>query len=426
MAVGIPEPAFGVGIEGPHFSDDKWVSPLYWSDEVQSTVSPPTKVRIHDVTLRDGEQAPRVVFTPAEKILIAKELDKLGVYSIEPGFPTSGEDIEVLNELVSMDLSSKIVPIARIKEQDVRACIEAKPHGLILEMGINPFLLRDVFKRTPEDLIEETAVYAKEAGDQGLYVEFMGWDVMRIADREYILGFFTELAEKAALDRITIADTFGMAHPLATFNLIRDLKARTGLPAGLHIHNDFGLANANSVMAVSAGADTIHSSVNGIGERAGNVATEEVSVALQMLMNVDCGIDLTQIATVSKIVETLSRVPVARNKPIVGGGLFEVESGIVVGLIEKLKKTPLGGEVFFPFKPRIVGRPPHTVLAGRGVGGQSIRLFLEQRGIRGSDGAVRRIMERIKSLALVFKDAVPDRLLDQIIDEETNDAAHGD
>lgn len=418
MAKNIPDPAFGVSIEGPHFSEDKWVSPLYWSEEVQSAITPPEKVLIHDVTLRDGEQAARVVFTVEEKILIAQELDKLGVHSIEPGFPTSPEDVEVLNELVKMGLSSKIVPIARIKEQDVRACLEANPHGVLLEMGINPFLLRDVFKRTPEDLIAETAEYAKSANKQGLYVEFMGWDVMRIPDREFVLKFFADLSEKAPLDRITIADTFGMGHPLATFNLIRDLKTRTGLPVGFHIHNDFGLATANSVMAISAGADMIHSSVNGIGERAGNVATEEIAMALQTLMNIDCGIDLSHLATVSKVVEHLSRVPLARNKPIVGEGLFEVESGIVVGLIEGLKKTPLGGEVFFPFKPAMVGRDPYTVIAGRGVGGKSVRLFLEQRGIEADDETVKNIVERIKALGLIFKDAVPPRMVDEIINEE--------
>jgi isopropylmalate/homocitrate/citramalate synthase len=138
-----------------------------------------------------------------------------------------------------------------------------------------------------------------------------------------------------------------------------------------------------------------------------------------MLMGIDAGINLSHIMDVSKIVEHLSRMPVARNKPIVGDGLFEVESGIVVGLIEGLKKTPLGGEVFFPFKPAIVGRGPHVVIPGRGVGGRSIRLFLEQRGIEADDATVRRLVDRIKETALIFKDAVPDRLVDQIIAEET-------
>ena len=416
-------PAFGVTLDGPYFSDEKWVSPLYWAGEVQAAISPPAKVLIHDVTLRDGEQAARVVFTTAEKILMARELDKLGVHSIEPGFPTSAEDVEVLHELVRMGLRARIVPIARIKPQDVRACIDARPHGVVLEMGLNPFLLRDVFRTTPESLVAETAEYAQEAKRAGLYVEFMGWDVMRIPSLDYLERFFSNLAAKAPLDRVTIADTFGMGHPLATFNLVRDLRRWTGLPVGFHIHNDFGLATANSVMAVSAGADMVHTSVNGIGERAGNAATEEVAMALQLLMNIDCGIDLARIASVSAVVEHVSRMPLARNKPIVGAGLFEVESGIVVGLIEQMKQTPFGGELFFPFKPRIAGRGAHTVLAGRGAGSKSVRLFLAERGIEADDETVKRILERIKALALVFKDALPERYLQQILDEETRPAA---
>jgi isopropylmalate/homocitrate/citramalate synthase len=418
-----PEPAFGVSIEGPHFSEDKWVSPLYWSEEIQKAINPPERVLIHDVTLRDGEQAARIVFTPEEKILIARELDRLGVHSIEPGLPTSKEDIDVLRELVSLDLRAKIVPLSRIKEEDVQRCIEARPHGVVLEMGLNPFLLRDVFETTPEALLDRTTDLANEAHRAGLYVEFMGWDVMRITDREFVLRFFEQLTQRAPIDRVTIADTFGMGHPFAIFNLIRDLKLRTNKPVGLHIHNDFGLATANSVMAVSAGADMIHSSVNGIGERAGNVATEEIAMALQLLMGIDAGIDLSCIANASKLVEHLSRMPVARNKPIVGEGLFEVESGIVVGLIEDLKKTPLGGEAFFPFKPAIVGRGAHVVIPGRGVGSRSIRLFLEQRGIEADDETVHRLVDRIKKMALVFKDAVPDRFVEQIIAEEIRRSA---
>ena len=413
-------PAFGVALNGPYFTEDKWVSPNFWSDEVQTAISPPKSVLIHDVTLRDGEQAARVVFTPSEKILMAIELDKLGVHSIEPGFPTSSEDIEVLNALVDAKLRARIVPIARIKPQDVRACIDAKPYGVILEMGINPFLLRDVFRTTPERLIEETTDYAREAKRAGLYVEFMGWDVMRIPSRDYVQRFFSELVQKAPLDRVTIADTFGMGHPMAIFNLVRDLKKWTGLPVGFHIHNDYGMATANCVMAISAGADMIHSSVNGIGERAGNVATEEVAMALQHLMNIDCGIDLSRIAAVSEIVAHISRMPIARNKPIVGAGLFEVESGIVVGLIEQMKQTPFGGELFFPFKPAVVGRPPHTVLAGRGAGSKSIHLFLQERGIEADHALVKRILDRIKDLALVLKDALPERYLNQIISEEAD------
>ena len=411
-------PAFGVEIDGPWFDEEKWVSPFFWSDEVQAAIAPPAKVLIHDVTLRDGEQAARVVFTPEEKILLAREIDRLGVHSIEPGFPVTPEDVEVLDELVKADLRAKIVPIARVKAGDVRACVDAKPHGVLLEMGINPFLLRDIFNTTPERLIDEVADYAAEIKSAGLYLEFMAWDVLRIPSRDYVERFFRALVERADFDRVTIADTFGMGHPLAIFNLIRDLRAWTGCPVGFHIHNDYGLATADSVMAISAGADMIHSSVNGIGERAGNVATEEAAMALQHLMNVDCGIDLTRIESVSQLVAHISRMTVARNKPIVGEGLFEVESGIVVGIIEHLKNSPFGQELFFPFKPHVAGRSPHSVIAGRGSGGKSINVFLDRLGLQADPATVGRINARVKGLALILKDALTDKQVERIIREE--------
>ncbi len=321
------KPAFGVQLEAPYFTKDKWVAPYFFTPEIQAEITPPAKVRIHDVTLRDGEQAPRIAFPPAEKIFIAQALDRLGVHSIEPGLTATAEDREVIKTLTGMGLKSKIVPLCRVKEEDVKACLDLHPDGALVEIAINPFLLRDVYNKSPEKLIDEVVEYSTEFRKQGMYVEFMGWDAFRIPDFGYLERFFSTLAQKAPLDRITVADTFGMSHPFAMFKFIRKMRAWTGLPIGLHIHNDFGMATALSVMAISAGADEIHSAINGIGERAGNVATEEVAFALQHLYNIDAGIDLSQIANVSEIVAETSKVLRSRNKPLVGSGLFEVGIG---------------------------------------------------------------------------------------------------
>ena len=417
----IKNPAFGVNIEAPYFTKDKWVSPYYYAPDVQSEVTPPAKVHIHDVTLRDGEQAPRIAFTPGEKILIATELDKLGVHSIEPGLPATPEDREVIQQLMGMGLKSRIVPLCRVKEGDVKACLDLKPDGVLLEIAINPYLLRDVYKKTPDGLIDEVAEYAKEFKKQGRYVEFMGWDAFRVPV-EYPERFFTKFAEKVPVDRITVADTFGMAHPLAMFKFIRKMRQWTGKPIGLHIHNDFGLATGNSVMAVSAGADMVHTSVNGIGERTGNVATEEVALALQHLFGIDCGIDLSKLANISEIVAEISKVERARNKPVGGSGIFEVESGIIVHVIESLAQTEVGRYGMHPYKPSITGREEIVIVAGRGTGHHSTKRFLEQRGIEADQETIERITERIKQAALLMKNALPKSFLDEIIAEETGAA----
>ena len=418
----LKNPAFGIDLEPPYFTKEKWVSPYYFAPDVQSELTPPKKVLIHDVTLRDGEQAPRIAFTPDEKILIALELEKLGVHSIEPGLPATEEDRQVIKQLTGMGLRSKIVPLCRVKAEDVQACLDLRPDGVLLEIAINPYLLRDVYKKTPESLIDEVAEYAAQFRREGRYIEFMGWDAFRVP-AEYPERFFTRFAQKVDVDRITVADTFGMSHPLSMFKFIRKMRQWTGKPIGLHIHNDFGLATANSVMAITAGADMVHSSVNGIGERTGNVATEEISFALQHLFNIDCGIDLKHIANVSEVVAEISKVERARNKAVVGPGIFEVESGIIVHIIDNLSRSEVGRYGIHPYRPDTVGRDDLQIVAGRGTGHHSVRIFLENRGIEPNDDLIERITARIKEAALLLKNALPKSFLDQIIKEELKRAS---
>jgi isopropylmalate/homocitrate/citramalate synthase len=178
-------------------------------------------------------------------------------------------------------------------------------------------------------------------------------------------------------------------------------------------------------MAISAGAETVHSSINGLGERTGNVATEEIAFALQHLFNIDAGIDLSQIAVISEIVAEISKVPRARNKPMVGSALFEVESGIVVHVLESMKAAGLGAYSVFPFDPKAVGREELVVIAGRGTGRHTVEMFLAERGLKADEATIARITERIKNTGLVLKNALPKSLLDEIITEEVgrSDAA---
>ncbi len=213
--------AFGVNLEAPYFNENRWVSPFNWWPEVRDKMHNPDKVHLHDVTLRDGEQTARIAFTVDEKIFLAQQLDKLGVHSIEPGLPATPEDKEVIKTLSSMGLRAKIVPLVRVKEEDVQATIDAKADGMLLEFGINPYLLKFVYKITPEQLIQQIIEFSKAGKEAGMYVEFMGWDAFRIPDENYLQNFFTTIAEQGAIDRITVADTFGMGHPLATYEFIK-------------------------------------------------------------------------------------------------------------------------------------------------------------------------------------------------------------
>ncbi len=415
-----PEAAFGYELKEPYFNEHRWVSALNGISEVKNQIDSPEKVLIHDVTLRDGEQTARIVFTPEEKLFLAQEIDALGVHSIEPGLPATPEDQQVIAELVKMDLNANIVPLVRVMESDVRASLDANVDGLLLEFGINPFVMRDVYNTDPDSLIDQIAEYSCEAKNAGKYVEFMGWDVTRIPDIKFLEEFFSKLVERAKLDRITIADTFGMGHPLTTYHLIKELKRWTGKPVGYHIHNDFGMATANSIMAVSAGADMIHGSMNGLGERSGNAATEEVAVVLQHLLDIDAGIDLSRLKPLSDLVTEISKARPARNKAIVGEGLFEIESGIVVHAQSKLEKAGFR-DAAFPFSPQTVGHHPQEIVYGRGTGNHSVRQMVADKGLKASDEQIANITRTVKSSALHVKNGLPETYINQIVHDELSD-----
>ena len=258
----------------------------------------PKSVEIHDVTLRDGEQTARIVFTPQEKIEIAKELDALGVASIEPGLPATAEDREVISALASMDLHAKVKPLVRVRQEDVVHAIECHADAIVLEFGINPFLLKVVYGVTPDG--------ARRAGDRVLERR----QECRNGGRVHGLGHLSHpdpgLREAvlradpgAGVDRPSDGQRhFRQAHPSAVAHMFGELTSWfPGLPLGLHVHNDFGLATATALVALTSGASSLHTSVNALGERAGNVATEEVAVALEYLLGIDAGIDLSRLDT---------------------------------------------------------------------------------------------------------------------------------
>jgi 2-isopropylmalate synthase len=379
----------------------------------------PERLIIHDVTLRDGEQTARVAFTVEEKLFLAQEMDKLGIPSIEPGLPATEEDREVIRTLSQMKLRSRITPLVRVREDDLQATIACGAPGMVLEFGINPFLVKHAYNLTPEQLIEKIAVMSRRAKDEtGMYVEFMGWDTFRIPSLDYIKRFFGEILERGAIDRITVSDTFGMAHPLAMQFFVKKLREWfPQTPLGLHIHNDYGQATASAMMAIAAGVDEVHTSVNNLGERAGNVATEEVAVAAEHLLGVPTGIHLEGLYRLSQMVAEISKIRPASNKPIVGPGLFEVESGIVIHILRQFRATPLGDVALFPFPPALVGREGPSLVAGRGTGRNFVEMTLEQMGIRASDAQVEEIVRRVKATALRIKNALPQAVYEGIVRE---------
>jgi 2-isopropylmalate synthase len=416
----MPAPeAFGIHLEGPYFGEGRWVSPLNYLPEVRDAMSLPERLIIHDVTLRDGEQTARIAFTVEEKLFLAQEMDKLGIPSIEPGLPATEEDREVIRTLSRMKLRTRVTPLVRVREDDLQAAIDCGAPGMVLEFGINPFLVKYAYNLTPEQLIERVVVMSRRAKEAtGMYVEFMGWDTFRIPSLDYVKRFFGEIIERGAIDRITVSDTFGMAHPLAMQFFIKKLREWfPATPLGLHIHNDYGQATASALMAVASGVDEVHCSVNNLGERAGNVATEEVAVAAEHLLGVPTGIRLDGLYRLSQMVAEISKMTPASNKPIAGRGLFEVESGIVIHILRQFRATPLGDVALFPYPPALVGRDGPSLVAGRGTGRNFVEMTLEEMGLQATDAQIEEIVRRVKATALRLKNALPGTVFEGIIRE---------
>lgn len=412
------EAAFGVSLEGPYFSPGRWASPLNYLPEVRGQMTLPSRLTIHDVTLRDGEQTARVAFTVEEKLYLAVEMDRLGITSIEPGLPATEEDREVIRTLSQMKLRSRVTPLVRVREDDLQAAIAAGAPAIVLEFGINPYLVKHAYNLTPEALIDRVVELSHRAKDAGMYVEFMGWDTFRIPSLEYVKRFFGEIIERGRVDRITVSDTFGMAHPLAMQFFIRQLRAWfPKTPLGLHIHNDFGLATASALTAIASGVDEVHCSVNGLGERAGNVATEEVAVAAEYLLGVPTGIQLQGLTRLSQMVAEISKVRPATNKPIVGSRLFEVESGIIIHILRQFQDTPIGILGMMPYPPTLVGQAGVEFIAGRGSGHNFVEMLLAEMGRTVSKEQVAAIVERVKHTALVLKNGLPRDLVEAIVAE---------
>lgn len=358
-----------------YMSEGKWwVSPYNFKPEVMAGRNQPAKVLIHDATLRDGEQTPGVVFRKEDKIRIAKALDRVGVDRIEAGMPAvSGEDFEAIGEITGLGLKAKIFTFARAMKEDIDKALACGAGGVVIEVPIGYPKLLYQFKWTWEDVVRKTAPVIEYAKSKGLYTVFFPYDTTR-AREEDLDAMLPAIMKEAAPDSIGLVDTMGCATPEAICYLTRKFIDMTGLPVEIHTHNDFGMAVATELAAVGAGASVVHSCVNGLGERTGNAALEELILGLNLLYGADMGNEIGAIRELSELVGDLSGVRIAQNKPVVGEENFTRESGIGVNLVVE---KPLA---MFATDPALTGRKGKIVL-GKKSGKLSVQYKLEELGL---------------------------------------------
>jgi isopropylmalate/homocitrate/citramalate synthase len=387
----------------PFFRENQWwVSPYNEAPEVKAARLLPPRVEIHDATLRDGEQTPGVVMDVDDKIAIARQLDEIGVERIEAGMPAVSEmDFDAIGKIAKLGLKAKIFSFARATNADIDAALKCGCHGVVVEIPIGYPKLKYQFKWTWEDVLRKSVEVVKYAKARGLYVVYFPYDTTR-AREEDLTNLLTRLMQDAPPDSVGVVDTMGCALPEAIQYLVRLVHRITGLPVEAHTHNDFGMAVATELAAVEAGATCIHGCANGLGERTGNAPTEELIAALHVLYGYDQQYRLELLPALGKLVERISGIPIAVNKPILGARNFTRESGIGVDLVVK---EPLA---MFGTHPALTGRSGEVVL-GKKSGKASITYTLERMGIAGADdAAVGEMLKRVKERGIAKRGLVSD------------------
>ncbi|MFC6988747.1 LeuA family protein [Haloplanus sp. GCM10025708] len=345
--------------------------------------------RIFDTTLRDGEQSPRTSFSYDEKRDIAQLLDDMGTHVIEAGFPVNSDaEFEAVRDIAEAT-SGTTCGLARVVDKDIEAALDSGVELVHVFVSTSDVQLQDSMHASREEAVERAVESVERVKEAGVECMFSPMDATRTDD-----DFLVEVVEavsEAGTDWINIPDTCGVATPTRFMDLVRMVRENTDAQVDVHAHDDFGLATANAMAGYEAGATQAQVSVNGIGERAGNAAYEEVVMAAESLYDVDTGIDTTRITELSRMVEEYSEMPVPANKPVVGRNAFSHESGIhAAGVIENT-------DTFEPgvMTPEMVGATREFVL-GKHTGTHSVRKRLEDSGYEPTDDEVREVTRRVK------------------------------
>jgi len=356
-----------------------------WTGEVNTPYAFEAEVGFYDTTLRDGEQTVGVVLDPQQKLEIARGLAAAGIERIEAGFPrVSKDDWEAVGLIVEADLPAEIWGFSRAVRADVEALIELGVKASVIESPISDLKL-GALGVSREDMLARIREAVSYAAENGITVAYFGVDSTR-ADP----AFFEE-AYRAGVDagaaEVVVVDTIGVATPEA----VHELVGRAGkleVPVHFHGHNDFGLATANAIAAVRAGARWIHGTINGMGERAGNANIGEVALALRALWGVETKLDLARVRELGERVRHLAGYELEPWKPLVGENLFRRESGAVASQFH----DPPSIE---PYSSELVGAERSIVL-GKKSGIDSIRIKCEELGLDLSDEAQRELLEAVK------------------------------
>lgn len=352
-------------------------------------------IYINDTTLRDGEQAAGVAFTVAEKVMFAAMMDAIGVQELEVGIPAMGStEAEAISQMMRLGLKTQLTSWNRAVQSDIDASLACGVQRVHISVPVSEIQISVKFQGNSQQVFDRLRRTVGYACDRGLYVSVGGEDSSR-ADT----GFLTEVATAAqnwGASRFRFCDTVGILDPLMTYEKVQQLVHQLDIPVEMHTHNDLGMATANAIAGIRAGATSVNTTVNGLGERAGNAALEEVVMALKRIYGISTGIDTRRFREISEFVIKASGCDLPPWKAIVGKNAFAHESGIHGHGVLQNPST------YEPFSPEEVGRERSLVL-GKHSGKHILTNMLQQYGISLSLEETRSLLDAVRDLSVKLK-----------------------